>query len=167
MHAGGQALLPYDPAEQLDEVLALLGRQAAGQVVLVALRHLHEAADQLPPGRRDVQGARPAVVGVGPPLDEPALLEVVDQPYHPACSDVEGPAERLLRPPFVGGHEPQDHHELRIDAERRKPLLPEPGAVKPELGQQEGRTWDPQPVGVGTPGRRHSRTISSTKSLYA
>lgn len=152
MNAGGEALFGGYPAEQSDELLALTGVEADCELGLVLGRRFHDPAQYTPTLAGEVQGADAAVPGNGPPLEQAALLEPVDERHHTAGRDLQLLCQRLLRLPFGRGDVSQQHYFARIEAEPSHPFPPETRRVEPDLGQQEGGARHAEALGGGVTG---------------
>ena len=101
-HTGDEPLLPGDAAKQPGQLPALVLGQGGADVVLVRRPNGPELGPhELPALRSQEQGVPPAVVGVPPPLDQAAFLEVVHQRHKPAGRGPQLPGELLLYPVLI------------------------------------------------------------------
>lgn len=81
MHAGGEAVLGGQPAEQAVELHALGAVQAVADLVLVRGADLAELGHEPAALVGQVQRVVTAVIRVAPPFDQPAFFQPVDQEH--------------------------------------------------------------------------------------
>lgn len=96
MNAGSESVFGGHPAEQRDELLAFGGVEAHDELGLMLGRRIHDLAEHAAPLAGEVQGADAAVPGDGPPVEQAALLEPVDERDHAAGRDLQHLRQRLL-----------------------------------------------------------------------
>lgn len=95
------------PGQQRAQRRPVLGVEPGAHRVVVRPRDLADPGQQRVTGRGQVQGVQAPVVGVAPALDQPALVEAVDQGDEPARRRAEQAGQRLLRLPGTGGDRPE------------------------------------------------------------
>jgi hypothetical protein len=165
MNAGGEFLFGGDPAEQRDELLAFAGVEAHAELGLMFGRRIHDFAEHAAALAGEVQGADAAVPGNGPPLEQAALLEPIDERNHAAGRDLQRLRQRVLRLPLRRADVSKQHHFARIKAETLHPFPPEARRVEADLGEQERRTGYAQALS-GAVSRRlwisHAQNRTST-----
>jgi hypothetical protein len=140
MYAVPQPLLDRDTLQQLEQLPALSHGQRGQQAALGV------ATDALEPGDQDlaltgeVQRVDPAVAGTAAALDQPTLLEVVEQRDHPARGHPELVRDRLLAATRVLSHYPEYANMCWADPQRGDEFGEYGGGVSTYLGEQEPRS---------------------------
>jgi len=134
----GDALFGGQTAQQAGQLDALGPGQRGADLVLATAAGSLYLVQRVPPLRGQVQSVGAPVGGVPPTFDQAALLELVDQEYHPGGVEPDELTEGLLRQPLAGGQLDEHPGVARLQAERRDPFAELPGQVRPELYQQEG-----------------------------
>lgn len=79
----------------------------------------------------------PAVVGIAPPLDQPAFFQVVDEQHESAGRRPQLSREFLLALPWPGRDQPKEARLGRGEVEVGDPLGEPRRRVRPDLGQQQ------------------------------
>ena len=144
VNASRQALLGGDPAQQAEQPPALSLGQTRAQLRLVLGRHLHQPVQQPPPVTGEVQGMGAPVGRAGTPLQQPPSFQLIDQGHHATGRELHGPAQCLLRLALGRGDVAQQHDVAGVNAKGGEAVLPQPGGVEAQLGQEEGDARDPQ-----------------------
>ena len=94
---------------------------------------------------------RAPVGRVPPPLDQPALFELVHQEHHARGVQAQQVPQGLLRRPFAGG-QPEQHPGLALfQAERREQLTERARGEEAQLDQEQA---EPAALVFVRPGRR-------------
>jgi hypothetical protein len=148
MNAGGQAVFGGQTAEEGDELFALGGIEARAQLGLMVGRGLHDLPEYATSFTGEVQGAYSAVGRNGPPLEQAALLEPVDEGDHAARRDLERLRQRLLGLPLCRRNVSKQHDFARIEVQTSHSFPPEARGVEADLGEQEGGAGHTQAIGA-------------------
>ena len=133
-----QALLLRHCGKKAAQGVALLRVKGRGEPQLVLARELGKLAHQLFPGRGEVEGVQPAIVGVTPALDVATLLELVDIDDDSAGQHAQLRAEGLLAAAGLGGDCAQDSRMWWAQLDRGHLFGEQRGGVMAQLSQQEG-----------------------------
>jgi len=118
--------------------------QTSAELRLVLGGHLHQPVEQPPPVTGEMQGMGAAVGRAGTPLEQPRSFQLVDQCHHAAGGDLHGSAQCLLGLALGRGDVAQQHDVAGVDAKRGQAVLPQPGGVEAQLGEEEGDAGDAQ-----------------------
>jgi hypothetical protein len=158
----GYVLGGDESLEKRDELLSLPVREPFAELGFVFGGHLHDLVQELPTLGCEVQRASAPVGRIGASLQQPALLEFVDQRDHATGRNPKGLAECLLGSSLGGRDVAQEENLTRIDAESGQSLLPQQGRVRAQLGQQKGGTGHAQACRQVTVSAciRHERTLA-------
>jgi len=144
MDAGGETLPGGEPAEQVVQHGALVGREAGGHGVLVRRAEAAEFLHELSAVPGQVERIVPPVGRVPASFDQPAFFESVHEEYEPAGRGSELPGDRLLALAGIPGDEAQQPRLGRGEVKLADALC-EPGrGMRPELGEQECASRTPR-----------------------
>ena len=139
MYSRSQPLCLGDSPKKRDELLALQIAQHAEQRVLMLAGDLSDFPQHLPSLRRQEEGVRAPIGGMGAPLDQAASLELIDQLDELARYHGEGCGEGSLTLPF-GGRDNSEKSDLRkLQPQPGDPLREHLGGVRSDLREQESR----------------------------
>jgi hypothetical protein len=134
---GGQALLVRDALQEAGELRPLLRVERGAQVVVVSAAELPHRRQHLPAAVGEVQRVMPPVGGTGPSLDEPLVIERVEDGDNPARHHPHVRRDRLLTAPRRPGDHAQQTRLRRREAERFDALGKPAGRVRADLRNQE------------------------------
>jgi hypothetical protein len=140
MYAVPQPLLDRDPLQQLEQLPALADAQRGEQVALGVTSEALEPGDQDLPLTGEVQRVNPPVASAAAALHQTALLELVEQPDHPAGRHPELIRDRLLAAARMLCHYPEDTYMCWADPQRGDEFREQRGRVRAHLGEQEARS---------------------------
>ncbi|HSY23726.1 MAG TPA: hypothetical protein VK841_16475 [Polyangiaceae bacterium] len=107
VHSGGEFLVVSDPGQHGPQKVPLLLRERRANRVVVCTRHAADLHHRPRAFLGQVNRVDAPVLGVIPPLDEPALLELVEERDEPARHHPQQESERLLADPGVAGDRAQ------------------------------------------------------------
>jgi hypothetical protein len=144
VYASRQALLGGDPAQQVEQPMALGLGQPRAQLCFVLGGHLHQPLEQPPSVTGEVQGMGAAVGRAGPPLQQPRSFQLIDQGHHATGRELHGPAQGLLGLALGRGDVAQQYGVAGVDAQGGEAVLPQSGGVDAQLGEEEGDAGDTQ-----------------------
>src|SRR5436853_5663398 len=137
MDASTDRLLVDHLLQQLRQAGAVGLAHAFGQLLLVGLRDYAATGQGTAAYADQIQGPDPAVLRVGPALDETSLLELVDERDHAAGRDLDAGANRLLGLSFGGVDQLEDAEQRRVEVDLGDPLGEAARGVDPHLREQE------------------------------
>ncbi len=132
-----EALLLRHCGKKTPQGVALLSVKRRGEPQLVLARELGKLAHQFFPGRGEVEGVQPAIVGVAAALEVATLLELVDIDDDAARQHAQLSAEGLLAAAGLGGDCTQNPCVWRAQLDGGHLLGEQRRRVMAELSQQE------------------------------
>jgi len=139
MDPGREPLVARDALQQTCELRPLFGRERGAQGLLVRPGYPSDVRHRLRAPRRHVERIDAPVLGMVAPLDEPPLLELVDEDDEAARHDRELRRELLLAEAGASRDRAKDPGVGARELERSEPL-PEAGCgVRADLCEEEGR----------------------------
>jgi hypothetical protein len=136
--AAGKSLVGGDGREQLDQLTAACLRQAGADVELMRPGYGHDHVESLPSPAGQPQGVSPSVARVGSPFQQPALLQLVDDPDDLARWHGKRRRQRCLRSTFLRADMTQDEDRSGIEPNRRETVMPPSRRMRAHLGKQVG-----------------------------
>jgi hypothetical protein len=160
VHPGGEPLVRGDARQQIAELPPLLLVERGEERLPMLARHASDVGERRLAARREMQRIRAAVLRDGAPLQEIALLEVVDERDEARREDAEPLAERALREARREADEAQDAGVLWTEPQRREALREAARRVRAHLRQQECRGTRAAGTSVACPAT--STTLAQT-----
>src|SRR6188508_2900709 len=148
MDAARRPLGHLQPLKQVDQLLALLAINSRAQLGLIVDGDLRGPVEHTPSLAREVQPAHAPVVGIGAPLEEPGILEMVHECHHAAGRHAQPIGERLLRLAIRRRHEAHQEEVARVDAEPLQGRVEAPRGEEAELRDQKSHAAR-RAVGLG------------------
>src|SRR6476619_3168699 len=122
-----------DPLQQGGQAPAIGLAHPTRQLLLVLRRDPAPMSEQLSPRGGQIEGADPAVARMRTPLDQAALLELVDDRDHAAGRRPDRLADRLLRLALRGVDDVEDPEQRRMQIDLTDALGEAPRGVGPDL----------------------------------
>jgi hypothetical protein len=150
MHAWREPLLLRDALEKIGQPLALLRVEGGAKRILVLPSDGGDLRERASPLLGEDEGVGASVVGSERTLDQPALLEIVDQGDQAAGDDAEASGELPLAQARLDGDVAQEARVLGLQPERLQPLGEAGGRMRTDLREKEGH---------GTAAGLHRRTL--------
>lgn len=146
-----------DASEQLEQLLALLGRQLAGQTPLVLDGDGKRALEEL--AARGCEEERPgaAIIRILAALEQPPLFQRVDEGDHAARGDAHSLPDRVLRDALASRDAPQQGELSGFEPERREQFVKAAGERVPR--RRDGEPDRPEGLIRGLARGVHGRGV--------
>jgi len=162
MDAGCEAVIVGDPAQQQAQLFALAFAERRAEGVVMRSRDAPDLGHRPLAFVRQPQGIETSILGVVPPLEDPALLQLVDVRDEAARQHPQDGREGLLTDARVRRDGPKNPGMRRDEADHGKALGKASRRMSPELRKQKCvRARMPGTAGwVGW--GPHSSTIATT-----
>jgi hypothetical protein len=139
MHASRQALLVSDPREESKELLPLLDRKRSARRVVVGPSNFRDVSHEPHPLAGQVKGIHAPILGIVTPLEQTALLELVDERDETAGKHPQERRQLLLTYPGLRRDRAKDPGMGWGKLDLGHPLAEAHRRVGADLSQQKGR----------------------------